>query len=122
MKGFLLAAHGSRATSTERTLEVLAERVRALTGEDRIEIGFMEFSSRTIPGGLDALRARGCTDITVIPYFLFDGIHIREDIPFLLEAYRNQWPDLRIDMGRTIGTDDRMAQLLAEQVTEVVQA
>lgn len=119
MKGILLAAHGSRAKTTEQTLEVLAEKVRDMTGVENMEIGFMEFSDRTIPSGLDRLRERGCTDVVVVPYFLFEGVHIREDIPELLRAYAMAHPDMRIRLGRTLGVDDRLAGIVSEQVQEV---
>lgn len=119
MKGILIAAHGSREKTTERTLEVLAGKVRKLSGVGLLEIAFMQFSARTIPAGLDALMERGCTEIVLIPYFLFDGVHIREDIPELIREYTAAHPGVSIRLGHTLGADDRLAQILAEQVAEV---
>lgn len=117
MKGILIAAHGSREKDTEGTLEVLAEKVRRISGIGTLEIAFMQFSPRTIPAGLDALRAKGCTEVLLIPYFLFDGVHIREDIPQLISGYMAANPGVHIRLGHTLGVDDRLAQLLAEQAT-----
>jgi sirohydrochlorin ferrochelatase len=115
MIGVLIAAHGSREKSTEQTLEALAEKVCRISGISKLEIAFMQFSARTIPAGLDKLTAQGCTEIVLIPYFLFDGVHIRQDIPELIEGYKTEHPGVSIRLGHTLGEDDRLAQILAEQ-------
>ena len=67
----------------------------------------------------DRLRERGCTDVVVIPYFLFEGVHICKDIPEVIRAYAAEHPEIRIRLGRTLGVDDRLAVIVSEQVQEV---
>ena len=118
MKGVLIVAHGSRRKQTERTLETVAQTARQKLPGTPMEIAYMEFSERNIPAGLDALAGRGANEIVVVPYFLFDGIHIQEDIPEALEQYRAAHPDVKITMGNPLGTDERLAAILAERALE----
>ena len=79
MTGILIVAHGSRQKSTEQILRDIAARVGEILSGNRIRVAFMEFGEPSISEGLRLLAAEGGDDIAVVPYFLFDGVHIRED-------------------------------------------
>lgn len=117
MKGILLLAHGSRQKDTEKAFEIIAAKVRANTGIDEVETAYLQFSERDMKQGFDELLKRGCDDILVIPYFLFEGNHIRQDIPEGIEAYCADHPRIAVRLGGVLGTDDRLAQIVAEQVS-----
>lgn len=120
MTGILILAHGSRQKETERTLEVLVQRVRELTGITNIDFAFLQFSENLLAIGLDRLVDKGCTKISVIPYFLFDGVHVREDIPEALAKYKVAHPGVQLHLGKTLGTDERLAAILADQIQEMI--
>ena len=86
MEGILILAHGSREKQTEKTFEAVVSMVREKISKPLI-IAYMEFSQQNIEKGLDQLVEQGVTSVRVVPYFLFSGIHIREDIPNELSAY-----------------------------------
>jgi len=86
--------------------------------ETPAEIAYMEFSERSIPAGLDALIAQGVDDIAVVPYFLFDGVHIREDIPRMIEEYKSAHPKITFKMGNPLGADRRLAAILTDRISE----
>lgn len=120
MKGALIIAHGSRARETEQTLEQVVEKLRGLLPGLPAEIGFMEFGERTIAAGLERLMEGGVDEIAAIPYFLFEGMHIREDIPQELDRLRAAHPGVRIELGKTLGADGRLAEILADRVQECI--
>jgi sirohydrochlorin ferrochelatase len=120
MKGVLVVGHGSRRKSTEQTLEAVVEMARGLLPEILIEIAYMEFGEQDIPSGLNVLIHRGAKEVAVVPYFLFDGVHIREDIPEALETLRAAHPDVKIIMGRPFGTDERLAAILSDRIKEII--
>ena len=118
MKGVLIVGHGSRRKETEQTLETVAEITREKLPDIPMEIAYMEFGEVDIPTGLDALIGLGAKEIAVVPYFLFDGIHIREDIPEALEEYKAEHPGISITMGKPFGADERLAAILADRIQE----
>jgi sirohydrochlorin ferrochelatase len=67
------------------------------------------------------LVGKGADEITVIPYFLFDGVHIKEDIPGEIESFRKQYPSVQVTMGRTLGADRRLARILRDRVLETME-
>ena len=122
MKGVLIIAHGSRAKETEATLEAVLSMVKAkLFGqpdqpETAIECAFMEFSDRTVEKGISTLSAKGVTEIKVVPYFLFTGIHIKEDIPNMVAECAVNFPSVKITMGKPLGGDERLADILVDRI------
>ena len=116
MDGVLLLAHGSRAPESARTMEKIAEMTREKLPGRLIQVAFMQFSDVNIKKGLSLLLERGATKVKVVPYFLFDGIHIREDIPNELAAFKETHPGIDITLAGTLGADERLAQIVAERI------
>ena len=120
MKGVLIAAHGSRQKSTEQTLEAVVDMARRKLPGALMEIAYMEFGEKDIPSGLRSLVESGADEIAVVPYFLFDGIHIREDIPEVLKEFGDGHKNIKITMGRPLGADERLASILLDRIKEVL--
>lgn len=115
MNGVLILAHGSRRKETENTLQKVAQMVKEKITVPT-EIAYMEFSEQNIAYGLDQLVSRGIKQIKVVPYFLFSGIHILEDIPQELSDYAREHPGVTITMGETLGADPRIADILVDRI------
>lgn len=117
MDGVLILAHGSRAKETEKTFEAVVNMVKERV-ERPLKIAYMEFSEQNIRKGLEELVSQGVTQIKVVPYFLFSGIHIREDIPKELHAFSDEHPEITITMADTLGADPRIADILVDRILE----
>jgi sirohydrochlorin ferrochelatase len=124
MKGLLILAHGSKWKETEETLSVVVDMLREELGNSSgigaIETAFLQFSDKTLHSGLKALADKGIDDIVVIPYFLFAGTHIKEDIPEEIAEFTKEYPNIRIHFGNTLGTDKRLALILKDRVIEMM--
>lgn len=120
MRGILILAHGSREKSTENTLQEVVENLKEICHEDIIETAFLQFSKVDLKTGFDNLKAKGVSDIIVIPYFLFEGVHVLEDIPKEIDSYLKENDDVRIIMGRALGTDKRLAEILADRMRDAI--
>ena len=118
MTGILILAHGSRARETEKTLEQVVELVRAQMPGHILQIAYMEFGETNIAAGLSVLMEQGCSEVVVAPYFLFEGIHIREDIPREINAFCSEHPGVTVKIGKTLGADSRLADILTDRIRE----
>lgn len=118
MDGILIIAHGSRAKATETTMATIVKMVRAKLPQVAVEIGYgyMEFCEMTIEKGLEKLVNDGATRIKAVPYFLFDGMHIKEDIPGILEKFRAEYPQIAVELAPTLGADERLADILVDRI------
>ncbi len=117
MQGILILAHGSRAEHTKNTLKTIVEPVREKLTDKIIQTAFMQFDDMNIDKGLTALMEKGATEIKVIPYFLFDGVHIHEDIPNEIAEFTKKHPSVSITLGKTLGTDPRLSDILVDRIT-----
>jgi sirohydrochlorin ferrochelatase len=116
MKGVLIIAHGSRAKETEATLDAVASMVKAKLTETIIECAFMQLSDRTVEKGVSALVEKSVTEIKIVPYFLFMGIHMKEDIPNIVTEFTANYPNIKITMGEPLGIDERLADILIDRI------
>lgn len=121
MKGILLLAHGSREKETELTFRRITEAVKKKVNNVVIETAYLQFSQINLEKGLNNLVTQNVDDISVIPYFLFSGVHIRETIPRTIEEYVMKNPNVKITIENTFGEDDRLANILADQVCEALE-
>ena len=116
MNGVLVIAHGSRAKETESAFETVVSMVKEKLPSTNIECAFMGNSDRTVEKGISALAAKGITEIKAVPYFLFMGIHIKEDIPEMLAKIAKSYPKVTITMGKHLGVDERLADILVDRI------
>lgn len=120
MKAILILAHGSREKSTLNTLEEITQMTKDQLPNVLIETAYMEFCDINLEKGLDILVGKGAKEIVVVPYFLFEGIHIREDVPTEINEYLKTHPDISVKMGKVLGADPRLADVLADRIREAL--
>ncbi|MCL1983756.1 MAG: CbiX/SirB N-terminal domain-containing protein [Clostridiales bacterium] len=116
MKGFLVVAHGSRAKESEAALESVMAVVKQRLPDAAVEWAFMGFSERTVEKGVCSLVARGVTEIKIVPYVLFMGIHMKESLPQLAAECAAGFPGVKIEIGEPLGLDMRLADILADRI------
>jgi sirohydrochlorin ferrochelatase len=120
MKGVLILAHGSRQKETEETLQQIVDMTRASLPSIPLEYAFLQFSDKNLETGLKNLIEEGVTQIKVVPYFLFEGVHIREDIPGEIQEFLKGYDNIEITFGKTLGADMRLAAVLADRIKEIL--
>ena len=67
---------------------------------------------------IDRCVGEGVGRILVVPYFLHVGIHLREDIPAMLREKLEQHPSVRITLGKNLGFDETLADLVWKRIEE----
>jgi len=121
-RGVLLFAHGARdprwAEPFNRVLARLAESAPDLPAA----LAFLEFMTPGLEGGVDALAARGCRSILIVPLFLGTGGHLRDDVPALVDAARQAHPSLTISLAPAIGEQDAVTDAIARSCAALARA
>lgn len=117
MQGVLIAAHGSRSKDVAETMQFIMNKVRERLPKVKMQLGYLG-GTPSIEEALDALRIEEVDQVIMIPYFLFRGIHVKETLPEIAEAYRKAFPDMHIEIGAALGEDERLAAVLAERIQE----
>lgn len=116
MPGILILAHGSKRRESLDEVLSLVEKVKLKTGEDRVTAAYLQFSPITLEVGVETLIKAGVKEICILPLFLFDGNHVRRDIPQAVSELRQKYPQIAFSVTRHIGDDDRMAEMIVDRV------
>ena len=118
-KAVLIVSHGSRSKDAIAEFHQVVEAVSSRYKTTEVKGAFMELSQPDIPAVVKELSETGVTDITVIPYFLFMGNHIKQDIPEILEEQKALYPHLNFKFGRPIGFEPLLSDILVQRIEEV---
>lgn len=119
MKGILILAHGSKNKQTEKILDSIIEKVKMISGEELVAPAFLQFSERDIERGIKELINFGAKEIKVMPMFIFDGVHVSQDIPEEIEKIKKKYKDIKISVTRHIGDDDKLAEIVVDRINSI---
>ena len=114
MRGMLVVGHGSRSKDAMEVFAKIVEQLRS-SMDMEVEGCFMEISKPFIPETVEKMYSKGIREITVLPHFLFSGIHIKEDIPEILLSLKNSHEGLNIYMAQPIGYHEGLVEILKER-------
>ena len=113
MKSILVVGHGSRSKEALEVFNMMMDNFK-LKVEGDVEGCFMELCAPNMPDTIELMYKNGTRDLVVVPYFLFSGIHIKEDIPKILKEIKVKYRDLKISMAKPIGYNNIIADILKE--------
>jgi sirohydrochlorin ferrochelatase len=113
----IILGHGSRNPAATAQFNEIVGQVRA-GREDLVLPAFMELAEPSLAHAVGEAVAAGADSIVVQPCFLFDGMHIRRDIPEMLSGFAAEHPEVSFSLGRPIGPDPRVAEILLERAGE----
>ena len=114
----LLMAHGSRIAGANSAANEIASMVREMAGFDIVEVSFRENHSPNIQEGIDACVGRGAGRILLVPYFLYMGAHVLEDLPAEIDEAKLRHPGVEMSMGKPLGTHRKLAEIVVERIGE----
>jgi sirohydrochlorin cobaltochelatase len=119
--GVMVCGHGSRDEEAVAEFASVAEGVRDRLPQFDVDSGFLEFARPTLGEGLDALVARGVTDILAVPGMLFAAGHAKNDIPSVLNRYQARHAGLRIRYGRELAIEPRLLRASADRIEAALE-
>jgi sirohydrochlorin ferrochelatase len=112
--GLVLVIHGSRYPGTVEQMSALLDTLQALRPADRVAGAYLEILSPNVGQVIDTLVAEGRREVVLLPYFVLDGRHTREDLPRLATEAMARHPGLAVRVGPPVGVRrDVLAGLLA---------
>lgn len=98
MTGLILFAHGSTVGSANDAVRLVTAEIERRCAYDLTETAFLDCAPPTLGDAVEALIAKGARRIVVVPYFLTLGIHLRRDLPALVEASQARHPGVEIEV------------------------
>ena len=111
--GLVLFAHGARDARWAEPFLRLRERVAHAVPDSRVVLAYLEFMTPELDAAVAELSAAGCRDIALVPVFLGQGGHLRDDVPNLLRRVAARHPECRVRLAIAAGEDDAVLDAIA---------
>jgi len=121
MKAVILLGHGSRVPGAGQDMEKVGRILQEKYTLDIVKSCHLSRLGPLFPETLAACVSEGAKEVIVIPYFLNMGIHIRLDIPEMMQAEAQKYPEVKIIYGKHLGYDDSIADIIHKRIEESSQ-
>jgi sirohydrochlorin cobaltochelatase len=111
--GIVLFAHGSRDPEWAQPLNRLVQMVAAQDTHASVHAAFLEHLAPTLETTVETLLASGVSKVTVVPVFIAQGGHLKQDLPRMIAAIRAAHPQLIIQLAPPVGESEAVLQAMA---------
>jgi len=118
-KGVLIVGHGSRSEDAVTVFRQVVEEVRRRGVYTVVEGAHMELAEPGIADAVKILKGLNVKEVIVLPYFLYEGIHLKKDIPELIGILSAEYPDMNFRIAKPIGFEPVLADILLKRAGEV---
>ena len=114
----VVLAHGSRDPLWRAPVEAVATRIAQQAPGTWVGCAYLELCPPTLPEAVASALAAGARRVRVLPLFFGMGKHAREDLPVLVAQLQALHPNVRLELMRPAGEDERLTALLAHLALE----
>lgn len=114
----VLFAHGSRVEEANAGVRELAREVERHGSYGTVRAAFLELATPDLASAVHEAAVAGFRRVVVIPYFLTLGLHLRRDLPSLIQAEKQKSPDLEIVVGQPLEGHPLMASIILERIKD----
>ncbi|HDN85152.1 MAG TPA: hypothetical protein ENG47_05310 [Candidatus Aerophobetes bacterium] len=117
-KAVIVVGHGSRDKKAKLAFLEVVALIKKKLKKVRIEPAFLQFSSQDVPKALEKLVQEGYKEIVLFPLFLFQGIHVNQDIPDLIKKEKERFSRLNIIPASPLWPDERIVDIAVQRIKE----
>lgn len=119
-RALLLVDRGSRETEVRQELEEICNIAKRKAGYDIANYCFLEVIPPFIEEGITSCLDSGADQITVMPYFLYPGMKLKDTVKKAALIIKNR--NLKMAIAKPLSYHSLMAQLIMERITELKQS
>jgi sirohydrochlorin ferrochelatase len=121
MTALVVFAHGSSVAAANEAVARVTERMAAEGGYVLVETAYLEMAQPDLPAAVERVIERGATRVIVIPYFLTLGIHLRRDLPRIVEGIGSIHPEVRIDVTEPLDGHPSLVGILLDRARTALE-
>ncbi len=117
MNTLIILAHGSRRQESNLEIKTLTEKVKQIAGDEYelIEYAYLELAEPSLLQSIDATINSGASSITILPYFLNSGNHVKRDIPVIVQTAKEKHLNCKFKVSNCVGMSKDMPELILQQ-------
>ena len=112
----VLFAHGARDANWADPFCKIQNMVRKKKPSVPVELAFLELMQPSLDEAVAGLASRGIENISVIPLFMAQGGHLKEDLPLKLAEIRQRHPAVSFRISPPIGEVQAVLSIIADWI------
>lgn len=116
-KALLIVDRGSREPDVREELQEICSLAKSRAGYDYADYCFLEVIPPFIAEGINKCAASGAGFITVMPYFLYPGMKLKDTVKQSAKIGRDR--SLKMAITRPLSYHPIMNQLIADRISEL---
>ena len=117
-EAIILMGHGSRVPGAGKDMEEVARRLKETFGYPWVEICFLSRLGPHFSEVFEKCVKQGATKVWAIPYFLHEGLHLRLDIPEMMQEEAKKFPHVKLILGKSLGFGEGLVTLVKQRIEE----
>jgi len=121
-QAIILFAHGARDPEWAAPFGIIKRQLQAARPEMQVELAFQEFMTPSLEAAVAQLAAQGAKRIVLVPLFMAQGGHLKQDLPLLVVKIREQHPQLQLQVLPAIGDAPEILQAITDWVLRSASA
>jgi sirohydrochlorin cobaltochelatase len=118
MRAIVLIGHGSIKSASGASMIRMAARLRERGIAPIVEAGFLNYSRPTLAETVEKVVDAGATLVTVQPYFLIDGVYVRNDLRGEVAQLAERFPRVSFQISESFGAHPLLVDLSLDRVRE----
>jgi sirohydrochlorin cobaltochelatase len=116
-QGIVLFAHGSSDPQWSRPFEQIALSLKKQLPAVAVAMAFLEHGA-SLDEAVAALAAKGAVSIRVVPVFLGQGGHVKEDLPRLIAGAQRAFAGVNLVLEKAIGEQPEIIEAIAGVIAQ----
>ena len=110
--GMIVLGHGSRRREVGEAFTAMVGRVAGQLPGMTVLPAFFSLGEPTLADQVRRLASGGCSRIVIMQYFLYNGVHIEQDIPAMVAELQRKYPGVEFELQPTLQDDLAMERLI----------
>jgi len=115
-QAIILFAHGARDPEWAAPFDNIKRRLQAARPGVQVELAFQDFMQPTLDQSVAHAAAGGAKRMLLVPLFMAQGGHLKQDLPRLVAQIRAQHPQLELKVTDAIGDSPEILQAIGDWV------
>ncbi|SJZ36998.1 sirohydrochlorin chelatase [Selenihalanaerobacter shriftii] len=118
--GVIILGHGSKAEESNQAFHEFCQMTEESLNYDLVTGCALQFAEPRLNDAVADAVEVGMERLIVVPLFLFPGNHVQKDVPKALDKLKEEYTDVEFIYADHIGSDDRLTEIVADRIKEVV--
>ncbi len=118
-KALLVVGHGSKSSDAVAVFDRMIGLIREKSEFQFVAGAHMELAEPGIDAAVAELAAMNVSSICIAPYFLYEGMHYKRDIPGIIEKLASRYSGITFKLAKPIGYEPLLADVVLSRVKDV---